>query len=193
MAETQHAPGSFCWAELQTTDAAGAKKFYSELMDWKTTDDEIPGGGTYTMIAKDDGNVGGLYELNEQMRSQGVPSSWMPYVAVADASAAAKKAGELGGKVLMDAFDVMDVGRMAVLQDPSGACFSIWQAKRHHGASHTDKRPGTICWNELATRDLDAASAFYSALFGWERKIQDVPMPYTIFLHGETQRAGWSV
>ena len=115
MSGAKHAPGAFCWAELTTTNAAGAKQFYTGLLGWKTEDDPIPGGGTYTMIRQDDGNVGGLYELNEQMRAAGVPPSWLAYVTVDDAAATAAKARQLGGTVIKDAFDVMEIGSMAVL------------------------------------------------------------------------------
>ena len=127
MSGITHAPGRFCWAELTTTDAAGAKSFYVDLMGWETHDDPIPGGGTYTMIRHAGGNVGALYEMTTEMKSQGIPPMWMPYVTVVDAAATANSVRELGGAVLKDAFDVFDIGSMAVLKDPAGAPFSIWQ------------------------------------------------------------------
>ncbi|MEE8138534.1 MAG: VOC family protein, partial [Thermoanaerobaculia bacterium] len=127
MSSTHHAPGTFCWAELATTDAAGAKKFYRELLGWETHDDPIPGGGVYTMIQLEGGNVGALYEQNEEMRAQGVPPAWLAYVTVEDAADASAKAKALGGSAIKEAFDVFDIGSMAVLQDPTGATFAVWQ------------------------------------------------------------------
>ncbi len=123
MNEIQHARGTFCWVELTTTDAEGAKSFYTGLMGWEAEDDSIPGGGVYTMLRVGDKNVGGLYGMSEEMK--GVPPNWLLYVTVESAVEAAAKAKSLGGTVVKDAFDVMDVGSMAVLQDPTGATFAV--------------------------------------------------------------------
>ena len=105
MKQVIHAPGTFCWAELATNDAVGAKKFYSELMGWKMHDDPIPGGGTYTMIQLEDGNVGAMFELSDDMGGKDTPPNWLSYVSVEDASATAAKAKEMGATLLKDAFD----------------------------------------------------------------------------------------
>jgi len=191
MSGIKRKPGTFCWAELTTSDAAGAKKFYTELMGWETHDDPIPGGGIYTMIRHDGGNAGALYEMTAEMKSGGVPPMWMPYVTVADVAASAKRAAELGGTICKDAFDVFTIGSMAVLKDPTGAAISLWQPKEHHGFDHDDARPGTVCWNELMTNDAGQARDFYTGLFGWTAESQDKsPMPYTMFTNGEAPAAG---
>jgi len=155
MGQTKHAPGTFCWAELATTDAAGAKGFYTSLMGWSGHDDPLPSGGVYTMLQQGEGNIGALFQQMPEMVAAGIPSHWMPYVTVEDAAASAAKAKELGGTVIKDAFDVFDIGSMAVLKDPAGADF-------------TDGRPGTVCWNELATTDKNKAGAFYAGMLGWK-------------------------
>jgi hypothetical protein len=111
-----------------------------------------------------------------------VPPHWGSYVAVANADEAAKRATALGGKVLAPAFDVMDAGRMAVLQDPTGATFMVWQAGKHQGAGVLNE-PGALCWTELATRDTKTAEKFYTQLFGWTAKVggEGTPMEYTEF------------
>ena len=192
MSPIQHAPGTFCWAELSTSDTEGAKSFYTGLMGWEALDDPLPGGGVYTMIKHQGGNVGALYEMPEKMRSQGVPPSWLLYVTVENASATAKKAAELGGTVIKDAFDVFDIGSMAVLQDPAGATFAIWQPKKHTGTEHVDGKPGTVCWNELASRDAGVAGNFYSELFGWKATEQEMEGigKYTMFMNGDARAAG---
>jgi hypothetical protein len=106
---------------------------------------------------------------------------WNTYVWVDDADETASRATEAGGRVLAEPFDVMDAGRMAVLQDPTGAIFSVWQAKSHPGATRLNE-VGSLVWTELYTRDTKKASAFYTGLFGWQTKpFPESPMPYTVF------------
>ena len=180
---TQYAPGSFCWFELGTSDAESAKRFYTELFGWTTNDAPAGPDMIYTMLQRDGKDVGALYQLTEQHKSQGVPPHWMTYISVANADEGAAKAKELAGTIAMDPFDVMDVGRMALIQDPTGAMFAIWQARTHKGAQLKDE-PNTLCWNELATRDTAKAGEFYTKLFGWDTKVSDMgPMKYTEFIN----------
>ncbi len=165
---SSHAPGSFCWAEAGTIDAAKTKAFYSELFGWEF-DDRPAGEFVYSIGQLRGKDICGLYELSPEMRQQGVPPHWMSYVAVADTDATCEKVHKLGGTVIQGPFDVMDVGRMAVLADPTGAHFSIWGAKKHKGSGILGE-PGTPCWFELATKGLDKAEDFYTRLFGWTLK-----------------------
>jgi hypothetical protein len=103
----------------------------------------------------------------QQQRDAGVPPLWNSYVSVQSADASAERATELGGAVHAPPFDVMTVGRMAVIQDPQGAFFMLWQPREHIGADLVNA-PGTLVWNELQSPDLDASAAFYSELFGWK-------------------------
>ena len=123
-------PGTFCWADLATTNPTGAKRFYSELFGWKTQDNPLPGGGAYTLARINGGDIAGLMGMPEK----GIPPHWNSYVAVANVDEATNQATSLGGKILAPPMDVMDLGRMAVIQDPSGAELSLWQAKKHIGA-----------------------------------------------------------
>src|ERR1035438_9247519 len=100
-------------------------------------------------------------------QEQGVPPHWNLYIAVENADAAATKAAALGAKVLAPAFDVMDAGRMAILEDPTGAVFIVWQANKNTGIGIAGE-PGTLCWADLSTPDPDRAKKFYSDMFGWE-------------------------
>ena len=98
---------------------------------------------------------------------------------VDSADAAVERAKELGGTVHAPAFDVMDAGRMGVIQDPQGAFFLVWEPKSHIGAALVNA-PGALTWNELACSDMDAAERFYSDLFGWTiTPLEDMPMPYS--------------
>jgi uncharacterized protein len=164
---TRHEPGSFCWPELATSDSAGAKKFYAGLFAWAANDSPAGPDMIYTMLQKSGKSVGALYQMGAQQK--GMPPHWGIYIAVASADAAAKKAKELGGTILMEPFDVMDLGRMAVIQDKQGAVFSVWEAKKHIGAEVMNE-PGALCWAELDTTDMASAEKFYTALFGWGAK-----------------------
>ena len=191
MSKEAHPPGTFCWAELATSDSPGAKAFYTGLLDWQAHDDPLPSGNTYTMFTHQDGFVAAAYELTAEMKEMGVPVDWLLYVSVADARATATRAAELGGTVVKDAFDVFEIGSMAVLQDPTGATFAVWQAKESRGTDHTDNQPHTVCWNELATRDAEAAGDFYRRLFGWTPESMAIgEADYTAFKLGDRQAAG---
>ncbi len=192
MAEvSKHAPGAFCWAELGTTDSAGAKKFYSGLLGWTALDNPVGPDMVYTMLQIRGKNVGALYQMGKDQK--GMPPCWSSYVTVANADQSAQRAKDLGATLMMEPFDVMDVGRMAVIQDPTGAVFSIWQPKKHIGAELVGE-PGTSCWNELATRDAMRAEKFYTGLFGWgTHKMMtgaDGKLEYTVFKNGESFAGG---
>lgn len=162
-----HPPGAFCWFELATDDQNAAKSFYGSLFGWSVNDVAMGPNDFYSMFQLEGRDTGAACTLRPEQRSQGVPPHWMIYIAVASADDAARRASELGGKVLAPPFDVFDVGRMAVLQDPTGAIFSVWQAKKNQGTGITGVE-GTFCWADLVTSDPSRASQFYSGLFGWE-------------------------
>ena len=191
MAEFQeHAPGTFCWVDLATTDAEGAKKFYSELMGWDTHDTPAGPDMVYTMLQLRGKEVAALYKMTKEQESQGIPPHWLSYVSVTSADETAEKAKSLGGTVLVEPMDVFEAGRMAVIQDPTGAVFAVWQPKQHIGALLKNE-PGTFCWNELMTNDEQKASEFYTEL-GWTTQTQEMPggMIYTMFNIGDVQAGG---
>lgn len=182
---TRHAPGAFCWFELGTTDLASAKQFYRSLFEWTANDFPVgPDGGSYAMFDLDGQSVGGAFTLTAEMRSKNVPPHWMPYVAADSADETAAKTAELGGKVIRDPFDVFTFGRMAVLADPTRAMFSIWEPQQHPGVGLTAV-DGTVCWADLSTPDVEAATRFYSALFGWEISAGDDPSGYLHIKNGD--------
>jgi predicted enzyme related to lactoylglutathione lyase len=163
----KHAPGSFCWIELATTDQTAAKNFYSALFGWTPDDSPMGPGEFYTIFRLDGRDAAAGYTLRADQRAQNVPPHWMLYIAVESADQAAAKAQQLGGTVIAPAFDVMEAGRMAVLQDPTGAYFCVWQAGKNNGIGIAGVE-GTLCWADLSTSDVKRASEFYSGLFSWE-------------------------
>ena len=170
----RYEPGTFSWVELSTTDPDGAKAFYKKLFGWEAEDSPIPeeaGGGVYTMCRVDGEDVAALQRQRADQTAAGIPPNWFSYITVADPDAAAARAKELGGSIHLDAFDVMTSGRMAVIGDPTGAVFGVWQAGDSIGATLVND-PGCLTANELSTNDVERAREFYSALFGW--KIEEV-------------------
>ncbi len=163
----RHSPGNFCWIELATSDQNAAKKFYGSLFGWKVEDFPMGPNEVYSMFSLEGRRTGAAYSLRPEHREQGIPPHWQLYVAVASADATAAKVAQLGGKLVDPAFDVMDVGRMAVIQDPTGAVFAIWEAKRSAGTGIAGV-DGTFCWADLYTPDREKAGTFYKGLFGWE-------------------------
>jgi predicted enzyme related to lactoylglutathione lyase len=162
---SSHTPGTFCWPELGTTDRRGAVAFYQALFGWQVNDVPMGPDDVYSMFRLDGDDVAAAYTMRGEQTRQGVPPHWMAYVAVTNADETTHRAGELGATVLAAPFDVFDVGRTAVIRDPTGAVFALWQPKRHIGARRINE-PGALCWTELLTRDVPAAERFYAALFG---------------------------
>jgi predicted enzyme related to lactoylglutathione lyase len=159
---TDHAPGTFSWVDLTTSDAAGARAFYGGLFGWSFEDNEMPGGGgTYTMCVVDHGYVAAIPPPTDQF-----PPHWNNYVTVANTDESAAKARDLGATLIEQPFDVGEAGRMALLIDPTGAALCLWQPYEAIGATRVND-PGSLTWNELHTPDVDAALAFYTGLFGW--------------------------
>ena len=181
-----YAPGAFSWADLATTDADAAKAFYSDLFGWELDDLDLPGGGVYTMALIDGRRVGALGTVQQE----GQPPAWNAYVTVEDADATAAKVRELGGTLFAEPFDVMDAGRMAVIADPTGAVFCIWQPGVQIGAELVNGH-GLLSLTQLNTSDIDQASAFYSALFGWRIELNEATeTPYWGIYLGDDLNAG---
>jgi len=185
-----HSNGTFCWPELSTTDSAGAKEFYKSIFGWDLHDDEVGPGQVYTMASKSGKNVGAMYQQSPDQKAQGVPSHWLSYVSVDDVDKSLEKVQSLGGAAIMGPMDIMDIGRMAVLSDPTGAAFAMWQPKKHIGAEIVNEH-GALCWNELWTNDESKANTFYTGLFNWASETADMNgMKYTSFKNGERPAAG---
>lgn len=168
----KHAPGAFCWIELATTDQAAAKGFYSKIFGWSSQDFPIGPNEVYTIFQVEGRDAAAGSTLRPEQRAHRVPPQWNLYVAVENADASAARATELGGTVLAPPFDVFDSGRMAVVQDPTGASISLWQPYKHPGTGIAGVQ-GTLCWADLNTHDRHRAGEFYSELFGWQMMKED--------------------
>jgi predicted enzyme related to lactoylglutathione lyase len=161
----RYIPGVPCWVDTSQPDPEAAVAFYSGLFGWEFEDAMPPGSeGKYFIGRLRGGDVAAVGSIPE-----GAPpmASWNTYVWVDSADETASKAVAAGGKALMEPFDVMDAGRMAVLADPEGAVFCVWQPKQHRGAAIVNE-PGSLNFNGLNTRDPAGAKAFYGSVFGWQ-------------------------
>ncbi len=179
--QTRHSHGTFSWADLATPDPGAAKVFYGELFALKTVDESMGPEGVYTKLQRDGRDVAALYEMPPEQRAREVPAYWLPYFTVDAVDEVAARVVPLGGKLVLAPLDAHDAGRMAVVSDPSGAHLGLWQAKRSCGAELMHA-PGTLTWTELMSRDLPAAVAFLTGLFGWQAHAVDMGggMMYTL-------------
>ena len=186
MSKPNYPTGSFCWFECGSTDAAAAKSFYTQLFGWNAADVPMPGdmGGSYTLFKVGDEDMAGLYPLSGP-QFEGVPSNWTTYVNVDSADEIAERATTLGATIVTPPMHVPGVGRIAFLQDPTGAHIGLFQPGEHPGSAQPGSVEGAMGWSELATRDTEKAKAFYTELFNWGAKVDDKgPMPYTEFQVG---------
>ena len=167
------------WADLSSADAAASRDFYSRLFGWQADVSPDPQAGGYAMFKHDGKEVAGVGPRQSDQQ----PTAWTIYITVDDADATAQKAAAAGGTVIAPPFDVMDAGRMAIIADPSGAVFGIWQAGTHAGWE-VEGVAGTVCWVELTSHNFDAAKKFYTDVFGWVATRAEMSTPdmvYTTF------------
>jgi predicted enzyme related to lactoylglutathione lyase len=187
---TQYTPGTFCWTDLTTTDQGAAKAFYTGLFGWEAEDLPVGEDNFYSMMRIDGKSVAAIAPQPQQQRDAGAPPAWNSYISVESADAAVARTKELGGAAHAPAFDVMQAGRMGVLQDPQGAYFMVWEPREHFGAALVNA-PGALVWNELASPDLSASTTFYSGLFGWEiAPFEGSPTPYLSIKNGAANNGG---
>jgi predicted enzyme related to lactoylglutathione lyase len=157
-------PGVPCWVDTSQPDPAAATDFYAGLFGWEFEDVMPPESGEKYFIARlHGGEVGGVGSTPEAASQIAL---WNTYVCVDSADETAAKVRGAGGGVVMEPFDVMTYGRMAVLSDPQGAVFMAWEARDLRGARVVNEA-GALNFNGLNTRDVDAAKSFYGAVFGW--------------------------
>lgn len=163
--QDRYIPGVPCWIDTSQADPDAAADFYGGLFGWEFEDVMPPGSpGKYLIGRIGGGDVGAIG--SQQEGSPPVPA-WNTYVWVESAAETADRVRGAGGGVVVEPFDVGPSGRMAVFTDPEGAAFSVWQPGEHRGATVVNEH-GSLNFNILNTRDLDAARAFYGAVFGWE-------------------------
>jgi uncharacterized protein len=160
--DTAWPPGTPCWIDIGVPDIQKAAAFYHGLFGWDVQDTGPEGGG-YSMCLLAGRPVAGI-------GGQASPDSgvyWTTYIASADANVTAAEIKAAGGQVLMEPFDVLDVGRMFIAVDPGGAPFGVWQSRAHTGTQVANEA-GSLIWNENMSHHYDANQAFYGAVFGYQ-------------------------
>lgn len=156
--------GPFIWYEYASNDTAAAGDFYGHVIPWTVSDSGMP-GMDYTLLSAPDGMVAGLVK-----KSEGAPSGWLGYVAVADVDETVAAFGQHGGATLVPAMDIPEIGRMAVVTDPDGAAIAIMKpSSPETWTADLMNRPGHCGWHELYAGDGVKAFEFYSSVFGWQK------------------------
>jgi uncharacterized protein len=176
MEMTSYKPGTPSWVDLGSPNIDESAAFYGALFGWDVLP-SMPDSGGYRICQLQGKSVAAF----GQQTMPDVPPFWTTYVSVADADATAKAVEAAGGQTLAPAFDVLTAGRMAVFADPTGAPFAVWQPGDHIGAGLVNE-PGSLSWNELTTRQTDAAIKIYTDVFGWTANSQEIgPVTYTMW------------
>ncbi|MDQ6773610.1 MAG: VOC family protein [Candidatus Dormibacteraeota bacterium] len=165
-----YAPGTPSWVDLASPDLDASINFYTALFGWETRRTSDPAFGGYTTFTKDGQEVAGA----APKMGESQPTAWSSYVSTSDAEATAKAVTEAGGTVLAAPMEVPTQGHMAVFMDPTGAAIAVWQPGGHKGAELVNE-PGSLSWNELQTRDPQAAKGFYTNVFGWGTRDTEMP------------------
>ena len=182
-----HPLGTFCFAELVSSDAASARQFYGDLFGW--TVEEIPGvDGSYWLFQIEGQVVAGLRAIRRGKQR------WIPYVAVGDVNATIAQAERLGGRLLDHPFGVSGTARMATIVDPHERIVGLWEADGRSGVDRQEL-PGSMWWVEMLAHDVTGATHFYSRLFGWkssERSFGHLTHGYTAYSVG-TESVGGAI
>lgn len=173
MTTRPRAHGTFCWSNLATSDLAGARRFYGSLFGWRYQEMTMDDGTVYVIAALPSGDACGLSAQMPKQTQVGERPCWTSYITVDSVDATVTAAVAAGGALVFGPMDIPDMGRMATLSDPQGSVFAVWQSdSAYKGQAEVGPLPGTVCWHELATTDLDAAERFYQPLFGWGMRIE---------------------
>ena len=164
-------PTGFCWYELMTTDAKAAEAFYRAVVGWDAQDVSQP-GMPYTLLTVGGQPAAGLMKLPDEACAAGARPGWVGYVAVDNADEAAARLAAAGGAVHRPPDDIPGIGRFAVVADPQGAAFMLFQPAAAAGpgcSAAGPTTPGHVGWHELYAVDWEKAFAFYAGQFGWTK------------------------
>jgi uncharacterized protein len=163
---TKYPHGTFSWADNSSTNVEKARPFYTELMGWTVEETPMGHGLMYSFLKLDGHTAAAISPMLPDMEAQGMPSMWSTYITVDDIHAMVEKVTAAGGTVIAPPFQVFDSGWMMTVQDPAGAIINFWQPLSHIGA-YIVNTPGAMVWNEMATRDVEKAEAFFAQVLGW--------------------------
>jgi predicted enzyme related to lactoylglutathione lyase len=164
----EYVPGQFCWVDLASHNLDEAGEFYEDLLGWsRQRYTPTQGYSHYERFMSKDRLVAGISQMAAEMISSGTAPTWNSYIIVEDIERAVQRAEKLGATITVPPLDVGQLGRSALIQDPTGAVLGLWQKGIDAEAEQTVKA-GSVFWNELQTRDAQVARQFYAGLFDWE-------------------------
>ncbi len=168
-------PGVPCWVATVHSDPEKAVSFYTELFGWEATNLMPPESPGKYFVCRRRGRDVAAIGSERGGNDGGAPSvpAWDTYIWAESADKTVAKVTDAGGSVVVEPFDRLDAARMAVVADPAGAVFGVWQPGEHHGAQLVNE-PGAWSMSQLNTRDPEGAKAFYGAVFGWETDTFDM-------------------
>lgn len=182
----RYEPGTFSWIDLGTVDADAAQAFYTGLFGWEVVNKPMGDEGVYSMFRCGGRDVCALYGRDP---GEG-PPAWLSYVTVDDVEEVAARARDAGALSVQDPFDVFDAGRMALIEDPTGAHLALWEPRGTIGAGIVNV-PGALCLNQLNTSDPGGAQTFYADVFGWRFEDTGTPaQPYWGIFNGPGLNGG---
>lgn len=160
--DTAFAAGTPCWIDLFSADPAKAKEFYGAVFGWTAQDSGEEFGG-YVTFFSDGQQVAGMMQNPEE---SGTPDLWSTYISSDDIDATVAAATAAGAQVVAPAMAVSDLGSMAVLIDPAGGAFGIWQPGKHTGFNKYNE-PNSVTWDEYHSKDFATTKDFYAQVFDW--------------------------
>ena len=183
--------GKFCWHDLMSTDPVVSGEFFTKLFGWTISPFDLGEMGNYQMLMNGEEGIGGIVPLDDSVP---VPSHWIGYITVDDVDAALERGTNHGGRTCVPGTDIPNVGRFGVLTDPTGAVISPFKSAHEEPEEEGPSMPapGSFCWNELLTNDVEGARAFYGEVFGWSHQESDMGEMgvYTLFRSDDKDRGG---
>lgn len=159
--------GAPVWTDLATSDLAGAQAFYRTVFDWEY-EQAGPEYGGYVNASRSGRHIGGLMAGDPAWNT---PDAWTVYLHTADIGSTVDAAVSAGASNCVPPMEVPEKGWMAMLTDPTGAFFGLWQPTGHRGFEVYDE-PGAPTWFQLTTTDFAKATAFYAEVFGWQLQVE---------------------
>jgi uncharacterized protein len=191
----QHHAGKVVWHDLLTNTPEASRRFYGELFGWEFEQPRVfvgvGSGDSYMLIRHNGKLIGGMVDTNALGKKENI-SQWITTISVPDIDAAVERVAGAGGKVINAPESIGERGRMAVIEDATGALFAMIQT-RHGDPGDAEPVPNGWLWDELWTSDVDAATGFYQAVLGFQHTdhaVEKADRAYRVLRHGDKPRAG---
>ncbi|GAB4564346.1 MAG: VOC family protein [Haliangiales bacterium] len=190
---TGYQHGQFAWIDLVASDIDAVRGFYQALFGWQSSPLDNPDGPAYALFTVEGqpvAGIGGVADRDDSQTAAGSSPLWKTYICVDDMDETIAKAAAMGATLTAPPAALGRAGQRATLRDPTGAPIGLWRPGTLAGVARA-YQPGALGWNELATRDSDAARGFYGGLFGWDlQKNPDAPAIYHIIRYQDERRGG---